>query len=67
MRRSRGEGSLVGHAQARRALLPGGDRGSHESRDVLSRDGFQGPNEVALRVLQHPRAGLIAQVTAGLG
>ena len=67
MRRSRGEGSLVGLPQARRALLPGGDRGSHESRDVLSRDGFQGVHEVSLRVLQYPRAGLIAQVTAGLG
>ena len=67
MYRSHGEGLLVGLPQARRALLPGGNRGSHESRDVLSRDGFQGPDEVVLRVLQYPRAGLIAQVTAGLG
>ena len=67
MCRSRGEGSLVGLAQARRALLPGRDERGREAVDVLSRDGFQGPNEVALRVLQHPRVGLIAQVTAGLG
>ena len=67
MCRSRGEGPLVGLAQARGSLLPRRDRGRAERLDVLSCDGFQSRSEVTLGILQHPPVGLIAQVPAGLG
>ena len=67
MCRSRGEGSLVGLAQARGTLLPRGDRRGREGINVRPRDALQRAHEVALGILQHPRVGLIAQVSAGLG
>ena len=67
MCRSRGEGSLVGLAQPRGTLLPRGDRRGREGINVRPRDALQRAHEVALGILEHPRAGLIAQVSAGLG